>query len=106
MNHPSLHDDGLLSARSLLRSARHRAASPQSQPLHVPLQWLFTSSGKESLPPAGTNPARPSLLRRCGRTTEINVQRRVRPAKKEILHGPPMTMFTRLRRPLIAGEAR
>ena len=52
------------------------------------------------------HPARPSLLRRCGRTTEISVRRRVRPAKKESLHAPPKAVFTRLRRPLIAGEAR
>ncbi len=27
------------------RTSRHRAASPQSEPLHVPVQWLLTSSG-------------------------------------------------------------
>jgi hypothetical protein len=55
---------------------------PQSEPLHVPVQWLLTSSGRESLPPAAPIApapsglitlaarlphARPSLLRRCGR---------------------------------------
>ena len=29
------------------RTSRHRAASPQSEPLHVPVQWLLTSSGVE-----------------------------------------------------------
>ena len=47
--------------RKLLRATRHRAASSQYQPLHVPVQWLLTSSGRESLPPAGTLHARQSL---------------------------------------------
>ena len=45
---PSLHRDGLLSARASLRPSRHRAASPQYQPHREPPPCA--ASGRASLP--------------------------------------------------------
>ena len=63
---PSLHRDGLLSARASLRPSRHRAASPQCLPHREPPPCA--ASGRASLsrrrPPAGTSHAKPSAALR------------------------------------------